>query len=145
MRCTFLKNLSTCIFSYICKLYISIPVSMPYLNFWKLLSVDASLAYCIHVPCVCSMLLRWLPSLANLSGPCCQSFPLLVFPPSFSNTLRLTKIANALPLQEASSAIPLFSPVLVPMAQSIGPLLSQITSSPTVRLGVRAYSPMTIM
>ncbi|KAG5521708.1 hypothetical protein RHGRI_034059 [Rhododendron griersonianum] len=56
-------------------------------------------------------------------------------PPSFSNTLRLTKIANASPLQEASSAIPLFSPVLVPMAQSIGPLLSQITSSPTVRLG----------
>ncbi|XP_058194731.1 uncharacterized protein LOC131311337 isoform X2 [Rhododendron vialii] len=37
--------------------------------------------------------------------------------------------------KEASSAIPLFSPVLVPMAQSIGPLLSQITSSPTVRLG----------
>lgn len=40
-------------------------------------------------------------------------------------------------LQEASLAIPLFSPVLVPMAQSIGPLLSQIASSPTVRLGVR--------
>ncbi|XP_052187775.1 uncharacterized protein LOC127798321 [Diospyros lotus] len=37
--------------------------------------------------------------------------------------------------KEASMAIPLFSPVLVPMAQSIGPLLSQITSSPTVRLG----------
>ncbi|KAH7856985.1 hypothetical protein Vadar_007652 [Vaccinium darrowii] len=37
--------------------------------------------------------------------------------------------------KEASSAIPLFSPVLVPMAQSIGPFLSQITSSPTVRLG----------
>ncbi|GMP82114.1 hypothetical protein CsSME_00036573 [Camellia sinensis var. sinensis] len=37
---------------------------------------------------------------------------------------------------EASLAIPLFSPVLVPMAQSIGPLLSQITSSPTVRLGL---------
>lgn len=37
--------------------------------------------------------------------------------------------------KEASLAIPLFSPVLVPMAQSIGPLLSQITSSPTVRLG----------
>lgn len=39
--------------------------------------------------------------------------------------------------QEASLAVPLFSPVLVPMAQSIGPLLSQITSSPTVRMGVR--------
>ncbi|GFY88068.1 Gut esterase [Actinidia rufa] len=38
-------------------------------------------------------------------------------------------------LQEASLAVPLFSPVLVPMAQSIGPLLSQIASSPTVRLG----------
>lgn len=37
--------------------------------------------------------------------------------------------------KEASSAIPLFSPVLVPMAQSIGPILSQIASSPTVRLG----------
>ncbi|KAG8649479.1 uncharacterized protein LOC110621745 [Manihot esculenta] len=37
--------------------------------------------------------------------------------------------------KEASSAIPLFSPVVVPMAQSIGPLLSQIASSPTVRLG----------
>ncbi|XP_058194732.1 uncharacterized protein LOC131311337 isoform X3 [Rhododendron vialii] len=41
--------------------------------------------------------------------------------------------------KEASSAIPLFSPVLVPMAQSIGPLLSQITSSPTVRLGIKSY------
>ncbi|KAH7516840.1 uncharacterized protein LOC107431813 [Ziziphus jujuba] len=37
--------------------------------------------------------------------------------------------------KEASSAIPLFSPVLVPMAQSIGPILSQIASSPTIRLG----------
>ncbi|XP_022152399.1 uncharacterized protein LOC111020134 [Momordica charantia] len=37
--------------------------------------------------------------------------------------------------KEASSAIPLFSPVLVPMAQSMGPLLSQIASSPTFRLG----------
>ncbi|KAF3430874.1 hypothetical protein FNV43_RR25604 [Rhamnella rubrinervis] len=37
--------------------------------------------------------------------------------------------------KEASSAIPLFSPVLVPMVQSIGPILSQITSSPTIRLG----------
>ncbi|KAK6139100.1 hypothetical protein DH2020_027161 [Rehmannia glutinosa] len=36
---------------------------------------------------------------------------------------------------EASHAIPLFSPVLVPMAQSIGPFLSQIASSPTIRLG----------
>lgn len=40
-------------------------------------------------------------------------------------------------LQEASLAIPLFSPVLVPMAQSLGPLLSQVATSPTVRLGVR--------
>ena len=39
--------------------------------------------------------------------------------------------------QEASLAIPLFSPVLVPMAQSIGPFLSQIASSPTIRFGVR--------
>lgn len=37
--------------------------------------------------------------------------------------------------KEASLAIPLFSPVLVPMAQSLGPLLSQIASSPTIRLG----------
>ncbi|XP_010482032.1 PREDICTED: uncharacterized protein LOC104760770 isoform X2 [Camelina sativa] len=37
--------------------------------------------------------------------------------------------------KEASLAIPLFSPVLVPMAQSLGPLLSQIATSPTIRLG----------
>ncbi|RID59851.1 hypothetical protein BRARA_F03048 [Brassica rapa] len=37
--------------------------------------------------------------------------------------------------KEASLAIPLFSPVLVPMAQSLGPLLSQVATSPTVRLG----------
>ncbi|XP_010530680.1 PREDICTED: uncharacterized protein LOC104807194 [Tarenaya hassleriana] len=37
--------------------------------------------------------------------------------------------------KEASLAIPLFSPVLVPMAQSLGPLLSQIATSPTVRRG----------
>ncbi|KAL2226513.1 uncharacterized protein LOC105160133 isoform X2 [Sesamum indicum] len=37
--------------------------------------------------------------------------------------------------KEASLAVPLFSPVLVPMAQSIGPFLSQIASSPTIRLG----------
>ncbi|CAL1406265.1 unnamed protein product [Linum trigynum] len=37
--------------------------------------------------------------------------------------------------KEASLAIPLFSPVLVPMAQSMGPILSQIASSPTVRMG----------
>lgn len=41
------------------------------------------------------------------------------------------------PLQEASLAIPLFAPVIVPVAQSFGPLLSQLTSSPTIRLGVR--------
>ncbi|CAN1180029.1 hypothetical protein LINPERHAP2_LOCUS34556 [Linum perenne] len=37
--------------------------------------------------------------------------------------------------QEASIAMPLFSPVLVPMAQSFGPILAQIASSPTVRMG----------
>ncbi|VFQ90510.1 unnamed protein product [Cuscuta campestris] len=37
--------------------------------------------------------------------------------------------------KDASLAIPLFSPFLVPMAQSIGPFLSQIATSPTVRLG----------
>ncbi|KAK7262729.1 hypothetical protein RJT34_30309 [Clitoria ternatea] len=37
--------------------------------------------------------------------------------------------------KEASSAVPLFSPVLVPMAQTIGPLLSDIFSSPTLRAG----------
>lgn len=37
--------------------------------------------------------------------------------------------------KEASLAVPLFSPVLVPMAQSFGPFLSQLVSSPTVRLG----------
>ncbi|GAV86900.1 DUF1350 domain-containing protein [Cephalotus follicularis] len=37
--------------------------------------------------------------------------------------------------KEASLAIPLFSPVVVPMAQSIGPLLSQMAASPTIRRG----------
>ncbi|KAJ6943907.1 hypothetical protein NC652_009364 [Populus alba x Populus x berolinensis] len=37
--------------------------------------------------------------------------------------------------KETSSTIPLFSPVLVPVAQSFGPFLSQIASSPTIRLG----------
>ncbi|PKA60231.1 hypothetical protein AXF42_Ash008290 [Apostasia shenzhenica] len=37
--------------------------------------------------------------------------------------------------KEASLAIPLFSPVIVPMAQSFGPLLNQLTSSPTLRQG----------
>ncbi|GMH10817.1 hypothetical protein Nepgr_012658 [Nepenthes gracilis] len=37
--------------------------------------------------------------------------------------------------KEASLAIPLLSSVLVPMAQSIGPFLSQIASSSTFRLG----------
>ncbi|XP_073316079.1 uncharacterized protein [Primulina huaijiensis] len=37
--------------------------------------------------------------------------------------------------KEASLAIPLLSPVLVPMAQSIGPFLSQLASSPTIRFG----------
>ncbi|KAM0858647.1 hypothetical protein ACQ4PT_047704 [Festuca glaucescens] len=40
--------------------------------------------------------------------------------------------------KEASLAIPLFSPVIVPMAQSFGPILSQLTSSPTVRFGAEA-------
>jgi len=43
-------------------------------------------------------------------------------------------------LQEASSAVPLFSPVIVPMAQSFGPILSQLTSYPTIRFGVRYVS-----
>lgn len=37
--------------------------------------------------------------------------------------------------KESSLAIPLFSPVLVPVAQSLGPFLSQIASSPTIRRG----------
>ncbi|KFK32166.1 hypothetical protein AALP_AA6G206200 [Arabis alpina] len=37
--------------------------------------------------------------------------------------------------KEASLSIPLLSPVLVPMAQRLGPLLSQVATSPTVRLG----------
>jgi hypothetical protein len=37
--------------------------------------------------------------------------------------------------KEASLAIPFISPVLVPMAQSLGPLLSQIATSPTIRFG----------
>ncbi|VAH47556.1 unnamed protein product [Triticum turgidum subsp. durum] len=39
--------------------------------------------------------------------------------------------------KEASLAIPLFSPVIVPMAQSFGPILSQLTSSPTIRFGLK--------
>ncbi|XP_074290226.1 uncharacterized protein LOC141616955 isoform X2 [Silene latifolia] len=37
--------------------------------------------------------------------------------------------------KDPSDAIPLFSPVFSPVAQSLGPLLSQIASSPTIRLG----------
>ncbi|KAK6942050.1 Protein of unknown function DUF1350 [Dillenia turbinata] len=37
--------------------------------------------------------------------------------------------------KEAGLAIPLFAPVLVPVAQSMAPVLSQIASSPTIRLG----------
>lgn len=37
--------------------------------------------------------------------------------------------------KEASLAIPFFSPVIVPMAQSFGPILSQLTSSPAIRRG----------
>ncbi|CAI0399460.1 unnamed protein product [Linum tenue] len=43
--------------------------------------------------------------------------------------------------KEASLAIPLFSPVLVPMAQNMGPILSQISSSLTVRMGENLISP----
>lgn len=37
--------------------------------------------------------------------------------------------------KEASSAVPLFSPVIVPVAQSFGPLLSQLTSSGAILRG----------
>ncbi|KAJ6792254.1 Uncharacterized protein M6B38_234230 [Iris pallida] len=37
--------------------------------------------------------------------------------------------------KEASSAVPLFSPVIVPVAQSFGPLLSQFTSSEAILRG----------
>ncbi|CAN4113855.1 unnamed protein product [Withania somnifera] len=37
--------------------------------------------------------------------------------------------------KDASLAVPLFSSVLVPMMQNFGPVLSQIASSPTIRLG----------
>ncbi|PWA86989.1 alpha/Beta hydrolase fold protein [Artemisia annua] len=37
--------------------------------------------------------------------------------------------------KDASLAAPLFSPVLLPMAQSIVPILSQLASSPTIRFG----------
>ncbi|XP_020591533.1 uncharacterized protein LOC110032294 [Phalaenopsis equestris] len=37
--------------------------------------------------------------------------------------------------KKASLAIPLFSPVIVPMTQSFGPLLTQLTSSPSIRRG----------
>ncbi|CAN6454305.1 unnamed protein product [Victoria cruziana] len=37
--------------------------------------------------------------------------------------------------KEASLAVPLFSPVIIPMAQSFGPVISQLISSPTIRLG----------
>eukprot|EP00850_Spirogloea_muscicola_P011816 SM000074S21726 [mRNA] locus=s74:606223:608057:- [translate_table: standard] len=37
--------------------------------------------------------------------------------------------------KEASKAIPLLSPVILPFAQNFGPLLSQLTASPGVRMG----------
>uniref|UniRef100_A0A251UI90 Putative alpha/Beta hydrolase fold protein n=1 Tax=Helianthus annuus TaxID=4232 RepID=A0A251UI90_HELAN len=37
--------------------------------------------------------------------------------------------------KDASMAVPLFSPIFLPMAQGLGPILSQIASSPTIRLG----------
>ncbi|CAI7831043.1 unnamed protein product [Closterium sp. NIES-54] len=36
---------------------------------------------------------------------------------------------------EASAAIPLFSPVIMPMAQSLGPILTQLLNNPTLKLG----------
>ncbi|CAI0399473.1 unnamed protein product, partial [Linum tenue] len=53
---------------------------------------------------------------------------------AFNNKVGLDTSSFFVP-QEASLAIPLFSPVLVPMAQNMGPILSQIASSPTVRMG----------
>ncbi|KAG6503428.1 hypothetical protein ZIOFF_035741 [Zingiber officinale] len=52
---------------------------------------------------------------------------------------RCGNILMAFNNKEASSAVPLFSPVIVPMAQSIGPLLSQLTSSPSLRRGVSIH------
>lgn len=46
--------------------------------------------------------------------------------------------------KEASLAIPLFSPVIVPMAQSFGPILSQLTSSPNLLKGVGILLPFSI-
>ncbi|EPS61771.1 hypothetical protein M569_13024, partial [Genlisea aurea] len=37
--------------------------------------------------------------------------------------------------KEASLAVPLFSPVLVPVAQRLGPFFQQLASNPTIRLG----------
>ncbi|CAI5491798.1 unnamed protein product, partial [Closterium sp. Naga37s-1] len=37
--------------------------------------------------------------------------------------------------KEASAAIPLFSPVIMPMAQSLGPILTQLLNNPTLKLG----------
>lgn len=37
--------------------------------------------------------------------------------------------------KSASSAVPLLSPVIAPMAQNFGPLLKQLTASPALRLG----------
>ncbi|XP_042057838.1 uncharacterized protein LOC121802276 isoform X2 [Salvia splendens] len=54
---------------------------------------------------------------------------------AFNNKLCRIDEMVAYCVQEASLAVPLFSPVLVPMAQNFGPLLSQLVSSPTVRLG----------
>ncbi|RWW60945.1 hypothetical protein BHE74_00032019, partial [Ensete ventricosum] len=45
-------------------------------------------------------------------------------------------LRTAFSLSVSPKAIPLFSPVIVPMAQSFGPLLSQLTSSPSLRRGV---------
>ncbi|GJP36596.1 hypothetical protein CLOM_g21085, partial [Closterium sp. NIES-68] len=37
--------------------------------------------------------------------------------------------------KEASASIPLFSPVIMPMAQSLGPILTQLLNNPTLKLG----------
>jgi hypothetical protein len=79
---------------------------------------------------------------ANQSNFTNLTFSSLLFTTDI-NHLKLTKI-SLLISQEASLAIPLFSPVLVPMAQSIGPLLSQIASSPTIRLGVSIQVPTSL-
>ncbi|XP_020090187.1 uncharacterized protein LOC109711510 isoform X4 [Ananas comosus] len=71
----------------------------------------------------------------------CWSFFGICNPPSNSLSgsryaiQRSGNVLMAFNNKEASVAVPLFSPVIVPMAQSFGPVLSQLTSSPTFRMG----------